>query len=86
MSVIEIDHLAKRFGDVRAVDDLSFAIEAEDLELGLQLQHVAGIVISVVVFTLLGPRCRGDHSKPTRCRRSGRRPVRRRAPALRGDR
>jgi hypothetical protein len=54
MSVIEIDHLAKRFGDVRAVDDLSFAIEAEDLELGLQLQHVAGIVISVVVFTLLG--------------------------------
>jgi ABC-2 type transport system ATP-binding protein len=28
MSVIEINHLAKRFGDVRAVDDLSFAIEA----------------------------------------------------------
>ena len=28
MSVIEINHLAKHFGDVRAVDDLSFAIEA----------------------------------------------------------
>jgi ABC-2 type transport system ATP-binding protein len=28
MSVIEINHLAKHFGDVRAVDGLSFAIEA----------------------------------------------------------
>jgi ABC-2 type transport system permease protein len=29
-------------------------VAAKDLELGLQLQHVAGIMISVVVFTLLG--------------------------------
>ena len=29
-------------------------VAAKNLELGLQLQHVAGIVISVVVFTLLG--------------------------------
>ena len=28
MSLIQIDHLVKQFGEVRAVDDLSFGVEA----------------------------------------------------------
>ena len=52
MSVIEIDHLAKRFGDVRAVDDLSFAIVAGTTVAGFLGPNGSGM--TTTLRTLVG--------------------------------
>jgi ABC-2 type transport system ATP-binding protein len=79
MNMIEVDHLSKRFGDVQAVDDMSFSVKKREI-FGFLGPNGAGKTTTINMLTglarpdadritIAGIDCTGDTTPVRHCPR-----------------